>query len=150
MQCGPRWSTATSSMPGAARKRLPPFVKELLTSRRVEAAPGRNSKRNGWPGTRKSENHVSENFTVEISARAERDLKEIADYIFADLPQNSDAVKKELRDAIRSLETFSTRFKVFEENSDSNKVVYCMTVRPFQVFYRAIQTESDRKSTRLN
>jgi plasmid stabilization system protein ParE len=78
-------------------------------------------------------------YKIIVSGKAERDLFEIENYIFADSPQNAVAVVERIRSAIRSLDSFPTRFKKFEINKDPAKIVYSMSVAPFAVYYRVIE-----------
>jgi plasmid stabilization system protein ParE len=72
---------------------------------------------------------------VKTSARAERDLIEIYEFIFLDSPQNAEAVRSRLESEIDSLATFPHRYKIFEPNTISSKVVRSMPVPPFAVYY---------------
>ena len=77
---------------------------------------------------------------VILTADALADLLEIARYIRQHSPRNAADVAATILDAIDSLTTMPTRYKVVGKRRKRGTPVHAMVVRPFIVYYRVEQS----------
>ena len=84
---------------------------------------------------------MSKEFHVSWAAVAERDLKQIIDYIAMESPGNALQILKKIKQKASSLHTFPDRGRVVPELQDQGIYIYReLIVAPWRIIYRITET----------
>ena len=84
---------------------------------------------------------MSEEFHVSWAAAAERDLKQIIDYIAMESPDNALQILKKIRHEASTLQTSPERGRIVPELQDQGIHIYReLIVAPWRIIYRITET----------
>ena len=75
-------------------------------------------------------------YQVNVTTRANADLRSIFDHIAKDSPERAKLVIRRLLDAIQNLETMPARFRSVGRSRKHGRGVHARVVAPFIVYYR--------------